>query len=60
MQTRFVAMLASAILVAVGVAGPALAKPGNTGKSDVTLSGGVPGGGTPGPAQPIRPTQPAK
>lgn len=60
MQTRFVAMLASAIIVAVGVSGPALAKPGNTGKSGVTFGGGIPGGGTAGPAQPTRPTQPAK
>lgn len=60
MQTRVIAMLASAIILAVGVAGPALAKPGDTGKSGVTFGGGVPGGGSPGPAQPTRPTQPAK
>lgn len=60
MQTRYLAMLATAIIVAFGVTGPALAKPGNTGKSGVTFGGGIPGGGTAGPAQPTRPTQPAK
>ena len=53
-------MISAALLVPIAASGHAVAKPGQTGKSGVTFGGGVPGGGTPGPAQPTRPTQPTK
>ena len=59
MRTRSLA-LASGLVVAFAGSGIALANPGQSGKSGVTFGGGVPGGGTPGPAAPTRPTHPSK
>jgi hypothetical protein len=61
MKTRFIPILSGALILALAAVNPALAKPGNTGKSGVTFGGGKPGPvGTPGPAKPTRPTQPNK
>lgn len=60
MRTRSLTLLATGLVLAFASSGAALANPGTTGKSGVTFGGGVPGGGTPGPAEPTRPTQPSK
>ena len=59
MKTKICAAISATVILAVAAVGPALAKPGNTGKSGVTFGGGIPGGtGTPGPALPTPPKKP--
>jgi hypothetical protein len=58
MRVRALIALSTGALVMVATSVPVPAGPGKTGQSGVTFQGGVPGGGTPGPALPTRPTQP--
>lgn len=57
---KFMIPVIGGAILSLAIVGYAAANPGQSGKSGVTFGGGVPGGGTPGPAQPTRPTQPTK